>query len=81
MNNFRKRAIRMGKEVKISTEYITLGQFLKLADVISTGGMAKWFIEEHDIFVNGELEKRRGKKLYDKDEISIEKIGTFVVKS
>lgn len=71
----------MSKEVKISTEYITLGQFLKLADVINTGGMAKWFIEEHDIFVNGELEKRRGKKLYDQDEVSIENFGTFRVKA
>ena len=33
----------MKTEVKISTEYITLGQFLKLADVIQTGGMVKWF--------------------------------------
>lgn len=71
----------MGKEIKISTEYITLGQFLKLADVISTGGMAKWFIEEHDIFVNGELEKRRGKKLYNNDEVSIENFGAFLVKA
>ena len=29
------------KEIGISTEYITLGQFLKLADCIDTGGQAK----------------------------------------
>ncbi len=29
------------KHIKISTEYITLGQFLKLADVIDTGGAVK----------------------------------------
>ena len=33
----------MTKTVAIDTEMITLGQFLKLADVIQSGGMAKWF--------------------------------------
>ena len=30
------------KKIPIKTEYITLGQFLKLADIISTGGEAKF---------------------------------------
>ena len=34
------------KEVNISTEYITLGQFLKLADIIQSGGEAKLFLLE-----------------------------------
>jgi ribosome-associated protein len=67
--------------VDISTEYITLGQFLKLAGVIDTGGMAKWFLAEHTIFVNEELENRRGRKLMDGDTVVIEGIGTFGVKS
>jgi ribosome-associated protein len=71
----------MKKYVDISTEYITLGQFLKLADVIDTGGMAKWFLAEHTIFVNNELENRRGRKLVHGDEIKIETFGTFGVKS
>ncbi|MCA1032311.1 S4 domain-containing protein YaaA [Bacillus timonensis] len=71
----------MTKQIEISTEYITLGQFLKLADVIQTGGMAKWFLSEHPIYVNGELENRRGKKLVDNDVIAIPGFGKFVVKS
>lgn len=27
--------------------------------------MAKWYLSEHEVYVNGELEQRRGKKLYD----------------
>ncbi len=73
--------IFLAKEITISTEYITLGQFLKLADVISTGGMAKWFLEEHQIFVNGEAENRRGKKLVDGDVIAIPEFGKFKIKS
>lgn len=69
----------MKTEVKISTEYITLGQFLKLADVIQTGGMVKWFLSEHEVYVNGELEERRGRKLYANDEVDIPATGSFVV--
>jgi len=67
------------EKVKIKTEYITLGQFLKLAGVIDTGGMAKWFLSEHEIYVNNELENRRGKKLVPNDEIKIIGIGTFTI--
>lgn len=71
----------MAKPVKIETEYITLGQFLKLADVIQTGGMAKWFLDEYEIFVNKEPENRRGKKLRDGDTIYIPDFGTYIVKN
>lgn len=50
-------------------EYITLQSLLKIANVISTGGMAKMFLEENKVLVNGELENRRGRKLYRGDEI------------
>jgi ribosome-associated protein len=73
--------IFLSKEIQITTDYITLGQFLKLADVISTGGMAKWFLSEHQIFVNGESENRRGKKLFKDDVVEIPEFGTFVIKS
>ncbi|MBE6124162.1 MAG: S4 domain-containing protein YaaA [Erysipelotrichaceae bacterium] len=52
-------------KIKINTEYITLGQFLKFANIISNGSEAKFFLLENKIFVNGEKENRRGKKLYD----------------
>ena len=67
------------KPIEISTEYITLGQFLKLADCISTGGQAKPFLQETSIKVNGEAENRRGRKLYDGDQIVVEGCGEFRV--
>lgn len=57
--------------VKISTEYITLGQLLKYKGIISMGNEAKYFLANNNILVNNELENRRGKKLYHNDEITI----------
>ena len=59
-------------KIKISTEFITLGQFLKLADIISSGGEAKFAVKELDIEVNNEKENRRGRKLYINDKIIVE---------
>lgn len=67
------------KTITITTEYITLGQFLKLADCISTGGEVKFFVKETAILVNEEPENRRGRKLYPNDRISVQGCGTFVV--
>lgn len=49
--------------VEISTDYITLGQLLKDAGVIDSGGQAKWFLAENRVLVNGEVDTRRGRKL------------------
>ncbi|HEX7056510.1 MAG TPA: S4 domain-containing protein YaaA [Bacilli bacterium] len=65
------------KEVAIRTEFITLGQFLKLADCISTGGQAKFFLQETNISVNGISEQRRGRKLFHGDHIRVEGFGDF----
>lgn len=59
-------------KIKIDTDYITLGQFLKLADIVSSGGEAKFAVKELHIEVNDELENRRGRKLYPNDKIIIE---------
>lgn len=50
--------------IKINTDYITLQQLLKMTDIISSGGEAKWFLSENKVYVNNELENRRGRKLY-----------------
>ena len=63
----------------INTEFITLGQFLKLADVIQSGGLAKWFLSENDIFINGEQDQRRGRKLRSGDKIQIAGFGEFMI--
>lgn len=57
--------------VAISTEYITLGQLLKEAGVIDSGGQAKWFLQENSVLVNGELDTRRGRKLRVDDTVTL----------
>ena len=59
------------KKIAITTEYIALGQFLKLTDCISTGGQAKSFLQETAIWVNGEPDNRRGRKLVDGDKVKV----------
>jgi len=68
-------------EIKIDTEYITLGQFLKAADIIQSGGMAKWFLSENKIFINGEQDQRRGRKLRSGDKIEIPDFGLFIIRT
>lgn len=60
------------KPVQIKDDYITLGQLLKLTEHISTGGEVKFFLQEHEIKVNGTPENRRGKKLYPGDDVKID---------
>lgn len=57
--------------ITIDTEYITLQAFLKLAGIAATGGEAKYMVKEMDIFVNGEKEDRRGKKLRPGDVVVV----------
>lgn len=59
-------------EISINSEYIKLDQFLKLADIASTGGHAKFLILEGLVKVNGEIEIRRGKKLRPQDIVEVE---------
>ncbi|MED3661606.1 S4 domain-containing protein YaaA [Ureibacillus sp. FSL K6-8385] len=68
-------------EFVIDTEFITLGQLLKVTDAISTGGMAKWFLEENNVYVNGEIERRRGRKLRNGDIVNIPGCGRYVIVS
>ena len=49
--------------VPISTEFIKLESFLKLANAVGSGGMAKNFIQNGEVTVNGEVCTMRGKKL------------------
>ncbi|MGX7197399.1 S4 domain-containing protein YaaA [Enterococcus olivae] len=67
----------MKEKIVLETEYMTLGQVLKEVNVISSGGQAKWYLAEHTIFVDGEPENRRGRKLYEGMMIEIPEAGTF----
>lgn len=63
--------VKSGNNIKITGEYITLGQLLKFLDLVSTGGEEKIFLRENEVLFNGEKEQRRGKKLRDKDQVTI----------
>lgn len=67
----------MKQKLILETEYMTLGQFLKEVNVISSGGQAKWYLAENTIFVDGEIENRRGRKLYPGMMVEIPEEGTF----
>ena len=59
------------KTIQIRGEFITLGQLLKIADLVSTGGETKIFLISNQILINNELDNRRGRKLYKGDLIEI----------
>ena len=55
--------IKKTTEIIVKTEYITLGQFLKLADIIESGGEAKSFLAQNEVQIDGISDSRRGRKL------------------
>ncbi|PYZ91803.1 RNA-binding protein [Salipaludibacillus keqinensis] len=69
----------MEETIMIKDEFITLGQALKEAAVIDSGGQAKWFLADIPVWVNDEEENRRGRKLYPGDQVKIEDMGTIVI--
>ena len=51
-----------------------LDQFLKWHNIASSGGEAKTLIKSGHVKVNGEIEKRRGRKLAKGDKVMFLKI-------
>ena len=49
----------------------TLGQALKAASLVGTGGEAKVLIQAGEVRVNGEVETRRGRKLEEGDVVEV----------
>ena len=58
------------EKIGIHTEFIKLQDFLKFANVVESGGMAKTVIQEGAVMVNGEECTMRGKKLHPGDTVS-----------
>ena len=56
--------------IKLRDEYIKLGQALKAAGFVEDGVEAKFVITKGQVFVNGEVDLRRGRKLYENDIVS-----------
>ena len=57
----------MMNSIRINDEFIKLGQALKLANLVSSGVDAKFVITDGLVKVNGEVDVRRGRKLYPGD--------------
>ena len=59
------------RDVPIRGEVIRLGELLKLAGVVGTGGEAKLLLASEEVRVNGEPETRRGRQLHAGDEVLV----------
>ena len=57
-------------EIPIHTEFIKLQDFLKFCNVVESGGMAKNFIVNGEVQVNGEVCTQRGRKLRPGDTVT-----------
>ena len=66
--------------VKITTENIRLDAALKLSNAVSTGGQAKWIIQDSLVKVNGEICISRGRKLFPGDSFEYERVIYEIVK-
>lgn len=60
------------EKVLIKTDYITLGQLIKYLSLVGSGGEVKIYLQMNDIYLNGELENRRGRKIYPGDILKIQ---------
>lgn len=58
--------------IQLRDEFIKLGQALKAANLVESGVMAKEVIQAGEVLVNGEVDLRRGRKLYDGDIVSFD---------
>jgi ribosome-associated protein len=59
-------------EVSVGSDMIRLGQFLKFAGLLDSGGNAKEVIIDGYVTVNDEVDRRRGRQLHDGDLVSFE---------
>ena len=57
------------REIPIRGDVIRLGELLKLAGVVGSGGEAKALLASTEVLVNGEPDNRRGRQLHAGDEV------------
>ncbi|GII21414.1 RNA-binding S4 domain-containing protein [Planosporangium mesophilum] len=60
------------RDVTIRDDMIRLGQFLKLAGVIDSGGETKERIAAGEVEVNGEVDTHRGRQLHRGDVVTVD---------
>jgi ribosome-associated protein len=69
------------QEFAVRGDYITLSQLLKATGIVSIGSEVKDFLAEEEIWVNGEPEMRRGKKLRPGDVVTFSDGSKFLMTS
>jgi ribosome-associated protein len=67
----RSRDTRCVRDVAIRDDVIRLGQFLKLAGILDSGGEIKSLIADGEVEVNGEVDLRRGRQLHRGDIVAV----------
>ena len=65
------------EEIKISSEFIKLDQLLKFSNLVENGADAKYLVQNGFVKVNGEVETRRGKKLFGDEIIEVDFEGQY----
>lgn len=70
----------MQVQIRETDEFIKLGQALKKAGLVGSGVEAKEVIQNGEVEVNGEVDTRRGRKLYDGDRVSFNGEELVIVK-
>ncbi|GMH78789.1 hypothetical protein TrST_g8140 [Triparma strigata] len=76
---FSTRAVTSLRDAQVSdiaepSPLIDLQTFLKLADVVESGGQAKVIIQAGEVFVNRQVETRRAKKLFEGDMVAVNEL-------
>jgi ribosome-associated protein len=58
------------REIEVRGQMIRLGQLLKVAGLVDSGGEAKALLADGSVTVNGDPETRRGRQLHDGDVVA-----------
>lgn len=70
----------MEVQIRETDDFIKLGQALKKAGLVGSGVEAKEVIQNGEVEVNGAVDTRRGRKLYDGDRVSFNGEELVIVK-
>lgn len=68
-------------QLRDSDDFIKLGQALKASGLVESGADAKQVIQDGEVTVNGEVDIRRGRKLYDGDTVEYGDKKIFIKKN
>jgi ribosome-associated protein len=67
------------REIAIRGDMIRLGQLLKLADLVDSGGELRDFLADEEVLVNGEPDNRRGRQLHPGDVVTLTDVVLVIV--